>query len=135
MFFCALLIDITHFLLTSFLVSLPFIIICTFKCGLFNIVSDWMYIWKLLISLILVFVLSYLTLNRLCRATISRFLPECCLMPAVLVDVRWVSVWVWSELPWWLVLLSIFAGLKSHPNVFSWWTYKLLPILIGLSFI
>lgn len=55
-------------------------------------------------------------------------------MPAVLVDVRWVSVWVWSELPWWLMLLSIFAWAKEPSKCLSWWTYKLLPVFNWVIF-
>lgn len=111
-----------------------------------NIISDWMYIWKLLISLILVFVLSYLTLNRLVEPPFhvpTRMLsvhfftssPSLyCLMPAVVVDVRWVSMWVWSQLPWWLMLLSIFAWAKEPSRCLSWWTYKLLPIFNWVIF-
>ena len=105
-----------------------------------------MYIWKLLISLILVFVLSYLTLSRLVEPpfhiptwvlSVHFFTSSSslyCLMPAVLVGVRWVSVWVWSELPWWLMLLSIFAWAKEPLKCLSWWTYKLLPIFNWVVF-
>ena len=110
MFFCALLTDITHFSLTSFLVSLPFIIILHFKCGLFQY-NFWLDVYLKAVDFSYIrFVLSCLTLSRLvepafhipARVLSVHFFTSSsslyCLMPAVLVGIRWVSgvglVWV-----------------------------------------